>query len=806
MLKHYLVLAWRSFRKHPGYSSINLVGLSIGLICGLLILLYVRHELSYDKFHDQADRIYRITADAKLNDSEFSGASVGYPTGPALKQDYPEVEEFVRFRNRGNFLISIENNHFQEEEVIFVDSTLFDIFSIPLVEGDPQTALVAPNSAVITTELAQKFFGTENAMGQVMKLDNEEDYQVTGIIDPMPNNSHFRFNMFLSLSTIADNEFQAWTNFNLQTYIRLAEGTDPQNLEAKFPDMVAKYIGPEVEQYLGVPLEEVFAQGNRIGFFLQPMLDIHLHSDLLDELGSNSDIRYVIIFSLIGLFILGIACINFMNLATARYANRAREVGIKKSVGAFRSQLVWQFLSESIALSLIATLVAWLVIPLVLPGFNSLAGKELTLMDILQGDFFLLSLGLAFLVGLLAGSYPALFLSGMRPVDILKGNLSTGAKSGRLRSILVVGQFVTTVVLLIGTLVVFDQIDFIQNKKLGFDKENVLVLHDTYLLDNRIDAFKEEMLQNPQFTQATVTGFLPVENFNNSSSYFSGRNPLPENTRIVHNWRVDYEYVPTMGLEILEGRNFSREYGTDSMAILVNESLVKQFGWEDPLSSQLSDFGETAEDIDSYQVIGVFKDFHFNSLRNLVGPMLLHLSGSRSMISFRLLPGSEEAAIQELRNKWAEFLPGYPFEYSFLDDRFDKLYTTELRFGRLFGIFAAIAIVIACLGLLGLSAFAGEQRNKEMSIRKVLGASVQQIMGLMYKEYGSLLIWAFLLGFPLAAYGMYRWLEGFEYRTAIDFWVFAKAGLLVSLVALITLSFQSIRSALSDPVEALKTE
>lgn len=806
MLKHFLILAWRSFRKHPGYSTINLVGLSIGLICGLLIMLYVGHELSYDTYHDQADHIYRVTVDAALNDSEFSGASVGYPTGPALKQDYPEVEEFVRFRTRGNFLVSIDNNHFKEEEVVFVDSTLFDIFSIPLLYGDPKTALAAPNSAVITTDLAQRYFGMENVIGKTMKLDDDEDYQVTGVIRPMSTNSHFRFNMFLSLTSIMDEEFQAWTSFNLQTYILLAEEADPQVLEDKFPSMIEKYIGPEIEQYLGVPLEEVFAQGNRIGFFLQPMLDIHLRSDLLDELGSNSDIRYVIIFSLIGIFILGIACINFMNLATARYANRAREVGIKKSVGAFRSQLIRQFLAEAITLSVAATVIAWLLIPLVLPGFNSLSGKELTLLDVFQWEFILYSILLAVGVGILAGSYPALFLSGMKPVDILKGNLSAGTKSGRLRSVLVVGQFATTVILLISTLVVFDQLDFIQNKKLGFEKENVLVLHDTYLLDSRVQAFREEMIKQPNILNSSITGFLPVEHYNNSSSYFSGRNPLPENTRIVHNWRVDYEYVPTMGLEIVEGRNFSKEYGTDSMAILVNEALVKQFGWEKPLESRLSSFGETAEDIDSYPVVGVFKDFHFNSLRNLVGPMLLHLSSSTGMMSFRIVPGSEQEVINQLRSTWQEFLPGFPFEYSFLDDRFDKLYTTELRFGRLFGIFALIAVAIACLGLLGLSAFAGEQRNKEMSIRKVLGASMQQIMGLMYKEYGSLLIWSFLLGFPLAAYGMYRWLQGFEYRTEISVWIFIKAAVLVSLVALITLSFQSVRSALSDPIDALKTE
>ncbi|MEM9722116.1 MAG: ABC transporter permease, partial [Bacteroidota bacterium] len=629
MLKHDLLIAVRNFRKHIGYSLINLIGLSIGIICGLLILLYVRHELSYDTYHDRAERIYRVRVDAKLNDTEFTGASIGYPTAEALKQDYPEVLETVRFRSRGNYLVSYGENHFNEESVIFVDSTLFDVFTIPLVAGDPQTALAAPNTMVITTELAKKYFGDQDPIGKTLTLDKDRDYQVTGIINPMPLNSHFRFDIFLSMATIADQEFVAWTNFNFQTYLLLAETADYKVLEAKFPDMIEKYIGPEVEQYLGASLEDMYAQGNRIGFFLQPLLDIHLRSDLLDELGSNGDIRYVWIFSLIGIFILGIACINFMNLATARYANRAKEIGIKKSVGAFRGQLVRQFLTESIWLSIVATLIAWLLIPLVLGGFNSLSGKELTLREIYQPSFFVLSLLLALVVGLIAGSYPAAILSRMRPVDILKGSVSLGSKSGKLRSVLVVGQFVTTVVLLISTLVVFDQLDFIQNKKIGFDKENVLVLHDSYLLDDKIQSFKEEMLSLPEVKSASITSFLPVINSNNSSSYFSGRNPLPENTRVIHNWRIDYDYVPTMGLEIIEGRNFSKEYGTDSSAILVNETLVKQYGWENPLEERLSDFGETPEDIVSFPIIGVFKDFHFNSLRSTVNPMLLHLGSSR---------------------------------------------------------------------------------------------------------------------------------------------------------------------------------
>jgi len=808
MIKHNLTIAWRNFIRYPGYTLINLLGLTIGLICGFLILLYVTHELSYDRYHDKADQIYRIASSVKLNETEFEGTTIGYPVADALERDYPEVIETVRFRDRGSFLVSYDNRHFKEESVFYVDSTLFNVFSINLIQGDPQTALAAPNTLVISEELVDKYFGEDDPIGKVLTLDNNRDYQVTGVFESMPENSHFQADMFLSMNTLVDaNEiFSGWTNFNYQTYIVLAEDNDPSQLEAKFIDMLDKYVGPEIQLYLGVSMEEFAQQGNRIGFYLQPLTDIYLRSNLQEEMGSNNDIKYIYLFSIIGILILIIACINFMNLATARYANRAKEVGIKKTTGAAQYQLIGQFLTESLLISSFALILSWLIVPLLIPGFNVLSAKSFSWQELITPQSILLSIGIATLVGLLAGSYPAFFLATLKPVKILKGSLSSGSKSSLLRSVLVVGQFTATVVLIICTIVVFKQLNFIKARKLGFNKENVLILHDAYILNDRADAFKEEMLQHPGVSHASITGYIPVEFYNNTSSYWSGEKASQENTRVMHNWIVDHDYLPTMGIEIVEGRNFSREYSTDSMAILVNETLVKQFGFDEPLQATLRRVADDEGNFEKYKIVGVFKDFHFRSLRDNINPMLLHLGSNDGLISFRLNTDEVESIREKLEATWNEFAPGYPFEYSFLDERFDRLYRTELRLGRIFAVFASIAILIACLGLLGLSAFAAEQRTKEIGVRKVLGASVSHIAFLMYKEFGRLLIWAVLIGFPLAGYAMYRWLEGFEYRTTVDGVVYGLAGFIVLLIAFATLSYQTLRAAYSKPVDALKYE
>ena len=806
MFLHHLKIAVRNFFKYKVYSFINLIGLTIGITCVLFIFLFVNDELSYDKYHENAHNIYRVAGRGHLNGSDFNFATCGSPTAQALIADYPEVLDAIRFRNRGSFLVSIDDQTFKEERVIYADSNLFNFFSFDLLNGDPKTVLTAPNSVIITPELAQKYFGDEDPIGQILKLDNRADYKVTGVFAPIPTNTHFHFDMFLSMSTLEESRRPEWTSFNFQTYIRIKEGSDADALEDKFSEMVVKYIGPELEKYLGATLEQFAEQGNNIGFYLQPLTDIHLHSDLEDELEANSDIAYVYLFSIIGFFILLIACINFMNLATARSANRAREVGIKKVVGALRSQLVGQFMMEFIVLSVVAIILALGLSHIILPSFNNLAGKELAFSVFRDGSFLLMLLAVAVGVGLLAGSYPAFYLSAFKPIAVLKGKLQSGAKGGWIRSTLVVVQFATSIFLIIGTLVVMSQLRYVQNKKLGFNKDQVLILNDAYALGDQVNTFKEEMLQNPQVKSATVTGFLPVRSYRNSSSYWSGLSPDVDNSQVINNWQVDYDYVKTMGMEVIKGRDFSKDFGTDSTAVLVNETLVRRFGWEDPLGQHLSNYGGMNNEVVSYHVIGVVKDFHFNSLRQQIGPLMMYLGRSRGFISFRIQTDEVKSLTNQLEEKWDEYAAGQPFSYSFMDERFDRMYDAERRFGTIFGVFAGLAIVVACLGLFGLAAFTAEQRTKEIGIRKVLGATYWQIIGLLSKEFAMLISIGFVIGSLIAWFGMNYWLQNFEYKTAIGGWIFAIAAFTIFLVAALTVSYQSTKAARANPVDSLKYE
>lgn len=806
MFKHHLNISIRSLTKQKGYTLINLIGLTTGMACAIFILIFVMDELSYDKYHSKADRIARICGKGMLNDNEFDFAVVGAPTGGALIQDFPEVEDAVRFRDRGSFIVSKGDQHFKEQSIIYVDSNLFDIFDFEMVEGDPKKALTAPNSMILSEEMAKKYFGDENPIGQILKMDHEADYQVTGVFAEIPHNSHFRFDIFLSMSTLEESRMPFWTNFNYQTYVLLKEGTQLEALDAKIPQMVEKYIGPEIEQYLGATMEQFEEMGNHLGYYFQPLTDIHLHSDIGDELGANGDMSYVYIFSAIGFFLLLIACINFMNLATAKSSKRAREVGIKKVVGAVRSQLIGQFLSESLLLSIISTLLSLGIVALLLSSFNQLAAKEMSMAVLGRWEIIGAIMFITILVGMMAGSYPAFYLSAFRPVSVLKGELSRGAKSGWLRSGLVVVQFCITAVLIVGSIVVSKQLSYIQNKKLGFDKERLLVINDTYVLGERVDAFKEEMLRDPRITHASITGFIPVGGNNNSTSFWEGKHPTAEKTQVISNWRVDHDYIPTMGMEIVEGRNFDRAFSTDSVAIVVNEATSRFYGWEDPIGQELSTHTGEEDEITTYKVIGVVKDFHFESLRANIVPLLLYLGNNRSKTTFRIQHDNMTEVLAEAEKKWEEFAPGQPFDYAFMDERFDRIYRAEQRFGNIFSIFAGIAILVACLGLFGLAAYMAEQRTREIGIRKILGASPRQVVVLLSREFALLIAIAFIIAIPLAWYAMNNWLQGFEYRTEIGISTFLWAALAVFTIAALTVSSQAVKASLVNPADSLRYE
>ncbi len=806
MIRNYFKVAFRNLWRHKFYSLINITGLAIGVACCLLITLFVVDELSYDKYHTKGDRMYRVGFSGSLGGRDFVGATASSPTGPTLVQDYPEVESATRFRDRGSYLVRYEDKTFKELGIVFVDGNVFETFDFKLIEGNPASVLTEPNTAVITPGIAEKYFGSEDPIGKTLRLDNSFDYRVTGVMDDIPRNSHFRFDIFLSMESLSESRNGQWMSFNFQTYIVLQPGSDPDALEAKFPNMIETYIGPQVEQYLNITLDEFAEQGNRIGFFLDPMHDIYLKAAVDDELGTPSDIRYVYIFSAIAIFILLIACINFMNLSTARSANRAKEVGVRKVMGSLKRQLVNQFISESVLLSLFAFVLAIGIAYLALPTYNQLAQKQL-LIPIANPLFILTILMGALVVGFLAGSYPAFYLSAFKPATVLKGNLKSGMKSSWLRNSLVVFQFATSIILIVATLVIYNQLEYVQNKKLGFNKEQVLVVEDAYALGNQLVSIKEELKNEADIDNVTISGFLPdAKSDRNNNGYFPGHQPTSDNVFVIQTWRVDYDYLATMGIELVDGRNFAPEFPSDSTAIIVNETLVETMGWDNAMGEIISRFSDDPNNPESYHIIGVVKDFHYNSLHENIGPLILHFGNSRGLMSMRLNAQDIPRAIRTVEDKWNSVANGQPFAYSFLDDRFNESYQQEQRIGKIAMAFSSLAIFVACLGLFGLAAFTAEQRTKEIGIRKVLGASVAGIIFILSKDFGRLIIVAFVLATPLAWYVMDDWLTSFAYRTNLSPVIFIIAGLTALMVSWLTMSYQSIKAARANPVDSLKDE
>ncbi len=806
MLKNYFKSAIRNMARRKGYSLINIIGLAIGMACCLLILMFVNDELNCDNYNEYADRIYRIVGSYRYGGRDFQHGTVSAPMASVLIDEYPEVEEAVRFRFNGSYIIKFADKSFTETRVIFSDATIFNVFSIPLRQGDPKAALKEPYTLALSKKTAGKYFGTDNPLGKIIKLANEKDYKVTGVFADIPHNSHFHFDIIASLASLEESRSPSWLRDNFFTYILLKPGASAQSLEAKFPGLIKKYLAPELEKLLGQSVETLFTKGDvRAEFYLQPLRRIHLYSDLMTELEPNSDIKYVYIFSAIALFILVIASINFMNLTTARSAGRAKEVGMRKVLGSVRCQLIGQFLVESLVMSIVAMVIALMLVNLALPYFNSLSGKELTSADNYNGVMVLSMLVITLLTGLLAGFYPAFFISAFHPISVLKGRLKSGVKSGSLRSVLVVFQFTVSIVLIIGTLVVINQLYYIQNKKLGFDKDRVLILHNAYLLDQRAQTFKNEMLKYPQIKNAAVSSYLPVPSSRNSAAVApEGQWDNKTGTSVQH-WTVDYDYLTTLGMKLAAGRNFSRSNPTDTAAVIINQAAVKQFGWEKSLGKRLDRFfgeGKT----ETFTVIGVVEDFHFESLRNTIAPVLLYLGPTGDLISFRINTDNIHGTIDLLRDKWEQFLPGQPFEYSFLDERFDQVYKTEQRLGKIFGTFALLAIFVGCLGLFGLAAFISEQRTKEIGIRKVLGASISNIIRLLSLEFVRLVGTATLIAWPAAYLIMNQWLREFAYKTSLSIWIFLAAGMSAVTIALLTVGYQSVKAALADPVKSVKYE
>ncbi len=817
MLRNYFTIALRNLRKHSFYSLINVAGLSIGVSICLVILLFVQNELQYDRHHKNAERIYRAHATVDFAGNHYDMTYAPAPMAATLASEFPEVEAAVRFREKGSYLIKRENENIKESNVIWTDKDFFKIFTVPVLAGNPETALAEPNSIAISQKIADKFFPNESALGQTLILDNDMNMKITAVYENMPASSHFHFDVLIAMVGLEEAQRPFWYSNNFQTYFLLREQADIKNLESKFPDMIAKHVMPQMKELLGgdFSIEKFAEAGNKIQYAAQPLTDIHLKSNLQGEFEPNFDITYVYLFVAIAFFILIIASINFMNLSTARSANRAKEVGVRKVMGSLRSHLMRQFLMESVLLSTFSFVMAIGLAYMLLPVFNNLAARQLQL-PFDQISFYLLILLGALVVGLFAGVYPSFFLSAFKPVNVLKGNVALGMKSGFIRSSLVVLQFMISIFLVIATVVVYMQLDYMQNKKLGFNKDQVIMVDDAYALGDQHIGYKEEILRNSFIESASIAGYLPVAGTWRSDTpwWMEGKEATQENMVSLQNWRVDHDYIKTFGMNIKEGRDFSRDFPSDSGAVILNETAAKALSLnESIIGKRIATFNDDENgnidkvNLQGLTVIGIVEDFHFESLKENVSPLMLFLSKKPSgFISFRFQSAHTEEVISLLEKKWKEMAPAQPFTYQFLDDSFGKMYAAETRLGSIFGIFSTVAIIIACLGLFALTAFTAEQRNKEIGIRKVLGASVSSIVFMLSKDFGKLVLIAFVIATPFAWWGVNKWLEAYQYKVEIAWWVYALAGVVAFGVAWLTMSYQSIRAALSNPVKSLRSE
>lgn len=814
MFRNYLKITFRNLWKNKSYSFINIVGLAFGLASCIIILLYVNNELSYDTHHKKSDRIARVTSFIDFSGSYLELATTASPMGPTLKSDYADVEDMVRFRPRGEFLVRSGDTNIKETDIIFTDPSVFNVFTIPVIQGDSKTALLEPFTMGISRSKALKYFGREDVVGETLLLDDNHSYEITAVYEDMPSTSHFNFEFLLSMQTIADEANNGvWLSNNFRTYLLLKEGTDLKAFESNFDTIKSTYIEPQLINFTGNSLEEFEEAGNSIQYELQPLTDIHLHSDLVAEFQPNGNINYVFLFSGLAAFILILACINFMNLATARSVKRAKEVGIRKSLGSIRKQLIAQFFTESMLLCIFSFLIALLIVELTLPFFSNLSGTDL-LSNYFSNSSLILSIsGIVLLTGLLSGSYPAIVLSSFKPITVLKGAFQQKEKS-KFRSALVVFQFSVSLVVIIGLLVINKQLDFIQNQSLGFQKDQTLIVHDAYTLSSNLDVYKEQLLQEPEFKNATISSFLPVSGFsmNDQTFWQKGEDPVQGNNSSLQVWRVDDKYIPTLGMEILEGRNFYADKEADKNTVILNEALAQKFDFENPIGEVITTFtqnpdgGFDTEKLLDYEVIGVVKNFNFRSLKENIAPLGLFKGTSRGNVIFKIDGNDASVAIAKLEDYWKEMAPGQPFSYSFLDDRFDQMYRSESRVSNLVSAFSVLIIIIACLGLFGLSAYSAEQRTKEIGIRKVLGASVAGIVSLVSRDFIKLILISFLIAAPIGYYIMNQWLKEFTYKTNIGFDIFLISGVGIILIAIFTVSWQSIKAALTNPVKSLKNE
>jgi putative ABC transport system permease protein len=818
MLRNYLTLAVRHLRKNPLYSTLNLFGLSLGVAAVVLIVLYVGHELTFDRWNPQADRVVRVVCDFRYGKTDQGSAMVSSPVGPDCAAALPDVQAFCRIWSLTDHLLrrpGDAQSSFREEEVLRVDSSFFEVFPRPLLAGTARHALNEPRTVALSQRCAAKYFASPGqAIGQTLMIDGEEPCRVTAVFEDFPANTHFRADVLLSLNsweTIMTDPPNWASNFNYHTYLLLRPGVDRAAFERRFAALADRKVAEGCGADSGAPRQDVELCRAELGHTLQDLTAIHLHSDRTYELAANGSIRQVWIIGSIAAFILLIACINFMNLATARSAGRAREVGLRKVLGGQRASLIAQFLSEACLLAALAVAIAVAIAAAALPWYRELTGRALAL-PWTSAAFWLALGGGTLAVGLLAGSYPAFFLSAFRSLRALQGPAAGGPKGG-LRGALVVFQFTVSVALIAATLVVYRQLNFIQNKSLGFDRSQVLIVEDSYALGDQVYALKQELLAHPAVEAATVSGFLPVTSRRSQQSFSKERGFTRESTVHLQRWRVDADYLRTLGMELVRGRAFDAARVTDSAAVIVNETAVRSLGFGDeavgkhvylPKPNVEGTLGP--EDFRELTIVGVVRDFHWASLREPIAPVALTFDRSVERLSLRYRAAETAAVLAALEASWQRFSPGQALRYHFLDERFAKMYEAERRTAQIAGVFAFLSIAISCLGLFGLAAYSTEQRTKEIGIRKVLGASVAGLTGLLTRDFLRLVLIAVVPAVAIAWWAMRGWLNDFAYRIELSWSVFALAALAAFAIALATVSLLSVRAALMNPVRALRNE
>ncbi|MDN3549870.1 ABC transporter permease [Mucilaginibacter aquaedulcis] len=797
MIRNYIKTAFRSLLKNKGFTFINILGLSLGLATCLLIIFFVVDELNYDRYNTKFNRIYRVNTDVKFNGtiSYFAGSPI--PVADALTREFPEVEKAVRITPAVNIRFKKGDEIVREDGATFYCETgIFDIFTLPLLSGDPKTALTEPNNVVITESIAKKYFNRTNVVGETLFLvTDSSNHKISGVMREMPHQSHFKANFLFAANAVGKGNWNSISPFI--TYILLKPGTNPARFESKLAPLMEKNLSTANFNY-----QRFKSNNNYFKLITTPLKDIHLKSNRQGEIGVNGNIQYIYIFSVVALFILLLACINFMNLSTARSANRAREVGVRKVLGSSRKHLIFQFLAESLIVTFTAAFIAMLTAWALLPIFNHFANKELVITWNVLTWLLPSIIAIVMVVGLLAGSYPAFFLSAFQPIDVLKGKLATGFKGGALRSTLVVFQFSISIFLIIGTLVIYNQLHYIQNKDLGFNRNQVITINSVNTLDNP-QILKQEIKQLPGVINATLSSYLPVGGYR-TIGYVS---PDQKNSQSTQFWKVDEDYLNTMGITLKEGRSFSAQFKTDSTAVIINETAAKVFGYNNHAINKLLYTWKGKEIDKKYTIIGVVKDFNFSSLRDNVSPLVMVMANDwLARLTVRVNTSNLHALINLMENQWKTVAPHERFNYTFMDDDFETTYRTEQRMGNLFIVFTVLAIVIACLGLFSLAAYAAEQRNREIGIRKVLGASVPVIVKMLSKDFIKLVIISFLIAAPLAWLIMNIWLQGFAYRQNIQWWELAIAGIGSVVICFITISTQSLKAAIANPVNSLKNE